>query len=119
MFDGKPISAAHPAEVEESSAKYRKYWKCAERHARHYDSKPYSVRKNRFLLQGRPQIGKTGAFLHLIERLFYYVNPKPTPPCPAHASTVVQPTPGPPEQPCLENMAVETLIRDEDISAPT
>jgi hypothetical protein len=122
MFDGKPISAAHPAEVEESSAKYRKYWKCAERHARHYDSKPYSVRKNRFLLQGRPQIGKTGAFLHLIERLFYYVNRKPRlPPLrPAHASTVVQPTPGPPREPCVETMAaVENGIRDEDISEPT
>jgi hypothetical protein len=73
LWDGAKIGAARPETVAQSSEVYRKYWKCADREAvaqRHYDWKKYGLCANRFLLQGRPQIGKTGAFLHLIKLLF-------------------------------------------------
>jgi hypothetical protein len=84
-------TVAHPAEVKDSSATYRKYWICDDLATPHYDyvehveeyvnSISSGISRHwheagRFLFQGRPQIGKTGAFLHLIERLFYYVRPK-------------------------------------------
>ena len=46
---------------------YRQHWKACEGH---YDYKNSDMCDRRFLLVGRPQCGKTGAFLHLIGLLW-------------------------------------------------
>ncbi len=46
---------------------YRNHWRVEKKH---YDWKNTEVFPRRFLLVGRPQIGKTGAFLHLVYLLW-------------------------------------------------
>jgi len=46
---------------------YRKFWKA---NIEHYDFGNNATCERRFLLVGRPQIGKTGAFLHLVYLLW-------------------------------------------------
>jgi hypothetical protein len=56
-----------PESEEAALTFYRKHWKAGEEH---YDFENVAVNERRFLLVGRPQIGKTGAFLHLVELLW-------------------------------------------------
>jgi hypothetical protein len=48
---------------------YRNHWRAGPKHY-DYGNKPGHVCPRRFLLVGRPQIGKTGAFLHLVYLLW-------------------------------------------------
>ena len=71
---GKPRNdVAYPnADNEFDTVCYRTHWKAAETHFDFKGSQIDGWRNNplRFLLFGRPQIGKTGAFLHLIYLLW-------------------------------------------------
>jgi hypothetical protein len=81
----------YPAEVFDTSP-YRKYWSAGAKHFDH--DRREAKNKRRFLLMGRPQIGKTGAFLHLVYLLWKTINPKSALPPP---EPVPVPEPLPPE----------------------
>jgi hypothetical protein len=88
---------------------YRAHWQPRDHKTgdpkNHYDSWPHEEHKNRFLLVGLPQIGKTGAFLHVIWLLWEKFGRK----IEDIGEEVPPPEPGPrppdpPEQPTPLNM---------------
>ena len=106
-LSGKSVAGAYPSGGDEFDIScYRRCWKAAS----HFDQgrRPRPIcdedmceNPRRFLLFGRPQIGKTGAFLHLILLLWREINgqalaptaPKPEPPTAREPVTPSQPRP--------------------------
>ena len=56
-----------PPDESTALSTYRNYWKA---NIEHYDFENEDICDRRFLLVGRPQVGKTGAFLHLVYLLW-------------------------------------------------
>jgi hypothetical protein len=69
----KGYTKVFPESEEEALRCYRNHWKAGEEH---YDFENVAKNDRRFLLVGRPQIGKTGAFLYLVRLLWERFGPK-------------------------------------------